>query len=354
MENSFIGECAAYLYYKYGTEISNVKIVLPSKRASLFFNLALSRLIGNKPVWQPKFYSLDQIFRELSGLAVAERLKLLVVLYNVYSKYHKESFDQFYYWGDMLLNDFEAVDNYMVNAQLLFENSADIKDIELRFDYMPEEDVEEIRRFWRHFGETRNSEEKEYFFNIWKTLYPIYTEFREALLSEGIGYSGMICREVAEALLSDKKQIANSKHYALIGFNALSTTEKVLFDAMKESDFLWDSDESYLRSKNNEAGLFLRSNLERYGESNGSVTHDNFRKPKEITIVKSPSASMECKYVWEFLEKCSDSGRRTLGAETAIILTDESLLLPVLYSITPYITHFNVTAGYELRLTQAY
>lgn len=354
MENSFIGECVAFLYKKYGEDISNIKIVLPSKRASLFFNLELSRLIGNKPIWQPKFYSLDSIFGELSGLVVAERLKLLVVLYNIYSKYHKESFDQFYYWGDMLLNDFEAVDNYMVDARLLFENSADIKEIESRFDYLSQEDTEEIRRFWSHFGETRNSDEKEYFFSIWKTLFPIYTEFKERLAEEGIGYRGMIYRQVAVDILSGEKSIDDDDRYALIGFNALSNTEKILFDALKNHDFLWDSDDSYVKSKNSEAGLFLRPNIERYGEANRHVERGNYSKPKEITVLSAPSASMECKYVWEFLEKCSDGGRKTLGAETAIILTDESLLLPVLYSIPPYVAHFNVTAGYELRLTQAY
>lgn len=353
MKTSFIAECVSYLYKKYDTEISNVKIVVPSRRASLFFNLELSRLISDKPVWQPKFYSIDNLIGELSDMVVAERLKLLVVLYNVYSKYHKELFDQFYYWGDMLLNDFEAIDNYMVDARLLFENSADIKDIELQFDFISDEDAEEIRRFWRHFGETRNSEEKEYFFNIWKTLYPIYNEFRTVLAKEGIGYRGMIARSVAEDLLKGTKKIDPTIHYAIIGFNALSSTEKVLFDALKGNDFLWDSDDSYVNSKNNEAGLFLRPNIEHYGESNSSVIKNNFRQPKNITVVKSPSASMECKYVWEFLEKCAEGGK-VLGAETAIILTDESLLLPVLYSIPPSIAHFNVTAGYELRLTQAY
>lgn len=353
MKNSFIGECASYLYKKYGTEISNIKIVLPSRRAALFFNLELSRLIGNTPIWQPKFCSIDNLFGELSGLVVAERLKLLVVLYNIYTKYHQESFDKFYYWGEMLLSDFEAIDNYMVDARLLFENSADIKDIELQFDYISEEDAEEIRRFWRHFGESRNSDEKTYFFNIWRTLYPIYKEFREQLVAEGIGYRGMICRMVAEELKRGDRVIVDSSKYALVGFNALSNTEKVLFDALEGSDFLWDGDSFYIASKGNEAGLFLRSNIERYGESNSGVVRDNFKQKKEITVIKSPSPSMECKYVWEFLEKCAEGGRK-LGAETAIILTDESLLLPVLYSIPPFVEHFNVTAGYELRLTQAY
>lgn len=354
MKSSFIEECVTYLYGKYGVEISDVKIVLPSKRASLFFNMALSKLITDRPLWQPKYYSIDNLFFELSGgIVVAERLKLLTVLYGVYSKYHTETFDMFYYWGDMLLSDFEAIDNYMVNAKLLFENSADIKDIESQFEYMSEEDAEEIRRFWRHFESSRNSEEKDYFFNIWRTLYPIYNEFREQLSSEGIGYRGMICRTVAEDILSGAVGIEKSQRYAVVGFNALSNTEKVLLDALSGHDFLWDGDRFYVEDRSSEAGIFLRSNIERYGESNTSVVHDNYLQDKDITIVKSPSASIECKYVWEFLEKCAEGGKR-LGAETAIVLTDESLLLPVLYSIPPFIEHFNVTAGYELRLTQAY
>lgn len=360
MKSSFIGECARYLYDIYGAEISKLNILLPSRRATLFFNLELSKIIGDSPIWQPKFQSLDNLFSLLSGIEKAERLKLIVVLYDVYSKHHSEPFDKFYYWGDMLLSDFDTIDNYMIDAEKLYSNSSDLHEIEERFDFLPEEDIVEINRFWRHFHKNRDSQEKQNFFNIWKSLFAIYTEFKKRLEGENIGYSGMIYRNVAERLISKELTIDSTINYAIIGFNALSSTERVLFDAIKKgckSDFLWDMDNFYIDNTNNEAGIFIRNNIKRYGESNNKIKRDNYVEKKDITILNSPSSSIESKYVWEFLEQCNSkalSEGKRLGAETAIILTDESLLLPVLYSIPPCIEHFNVTAGYELRLTEAY
>lgn len=356
---TFIEESVGYLFEKFGADISDVRIVIPSRRSSLFFNQALARLIGDKPIWQPKYIALPDLFSELGGAKPAERLKLISLLYSVYSKYHKESFDQFYYWGDMLLNDFEAIDNYMVDSRILFSNSGDLRDIESSFDYMEDADREEIARFWGNFSKAKNSAEKEYFFNIWNTLSSIYSEFKELLRTENIGYTGMICRDVAEKVLSGELVIPKDEKYAIIGFNALSNTEKTLLDALKKGGnaiFLWDSDEYYSAKTDSEAGIFLRQNIIRYGEDNG-VKHNNFLKEKEITVIKSPSKSLEAKYVWDFLSQCHEKAQqqgRTLGPETAIVLTDESLLMPILYSIPSFIEHFNVTAGYELRLTQTY
>lgn len=356
---TFIEESVGFLYSKFGADISDVTIIIPSRRSSLFFNQALARLIGDRPIWQPKYIALPDLFSELGGAKPAERLKLIALLYSVYSKYHKETFDQFYYWGDMLLNDFEAIDNYMVDSRVLFDNSGDIRDIESSFDFMEDGDREEIARFWRNFSKSKNSEEKEFFFNIWRTLYPIYTEFKELLRGQNIGYTGMICRDVAEKIIAGEISIPADKNYAVIGFNALSNTEKALLDALKKGEnvtFLWDSDDYYSLKSDSEAGIFLRPNILRYGEDN-KIVRSNFLKEKDITVIKSPSKSLESKYVWEFLSQCqakAQSEGRELGPETAIVLTDESLLMPILYSIPPEIKHFNVTAGYELRVTQIY
>ncbi len=358
---SFIEECVETLHNHYGSNISDVTIIMPSKRATLFFNRALNNIVSKEgtPIWQPKYYSIGEVFSSLTDAVVADKIRLLSILYSVYSQYHKESFDSFYYWGDMLLNDFEAIDNYMVDARKVFENSGDLREIESRFDYINDEDAEEIARFWRIYNSSRNSSEKEYFFNIWKTLYPIYCEFKRQLRELKIGYQGMICRDVAEKLISKEIVIPTNSLFAAIGFNVLSSTEKILFDSLKANGstlFMWDSDKFYLNAKNNEAGFFLRQNIASYGEDNKS-TKDNYKSEKEITILKSPSKSIESRYVWEFIEKCQQraiSNGEKLGAETAIILTDESMLMPVLHAIPSYIEHINITAGYEVRLTMTY
>ncbi len=360
MRATFVEECVGTLFHKYGVGVSDIEIILPSKRASLFFNQALVSTLRDTPIWQPRYLSLGELFSELSGLVVAERIRLIAILYSIYSKYHpNETFDSFYYWGDMIINDFEAIDNYMIDAKRVFENSGDLRDIEQQFDYLTPEHREEVARFWGSFNAARDSKEKLFFMNIWRTLYPIYNEYKTALKSHGIGYSAMICREVAEWILSGDTVIDSLRQFAVIGFNALSTTERVLLDALKKGQqalFMWDSDISYLNSDSNEAGIFLKRNIQRYGEDN-QTTKDNYSTEKNITVLRSPSKSLECKYVWHFLEECysrAQANGKVLGAETAIILTDESLLMSVLNSIPPFVENINVTAGYQLRLTVAY
>lgn len=145
--------------------------------------------------------------------------------------------------------------------------------------------------------------------------------------------------------------------YVVAGFNALSECEKRLFRRMYGSgrvEFYWDYDDYYVGNPDYEAGLFLRENIRNFPSPSGErLSCDRFRRPKRIEIVSAPSDSMQCKYVHEFLSGLIERGIRP-GKQTAIVLTDESLLLPVLYSIPEQIEQVNVTMGYPLRQTMAY
>ncbi len=134
---SFISEVVDDLYRRYGTGISDVRVVLPGKRSRLFFDRRIASLVKGAPVWQPVYLSMDDITGAIAGLERPSRLRLLTELFIAYSRYHKESFDKFYFWGDMLLSDFDAVDNYMVDASRLFVNVTDIKEIEASFPAPP-------------------------------------------------------------------------------------------------------------------------------------------------------------------------------------------------------------------------
>jgi hypothetical protein len=144
---SFLKELSEQLYNKYGRQISTLTILFPSQRARLFFTEALSEVSGGV-VWAPRFATIDELMSNISELRSADRLRLIAELYTIYSKYHKEEFDSFYHWGDMLIADFDMVDKYMVDAVQLFTNVADIKEIEADTSYLTDEQREYLSRFW--------------------------------------------------------------------------------------------------------------------------------------------------------------------------------------------------------------
>ncbi len=356
MKASFLQSVTKYLYDKYGNDISSLKIVLPNRRSILFFNEALSQLT-TKPLWQPRFVSIDEMMGEISGLNRCERIRAITELYKIYSGFHSgEEFDAFYFWGEILLNDFDAIDKYQIDAQALFRNINDLKELENDLSYLTPEQREVIRRFWQSFDiETKSSTEKEYFMRIWRTLSPIYTTFRQQLTESGVGYTGMIQRAAAEKLLRDEYHAQERERYAVIGFNALSKCEKVLFDYLRkehETDFFWDFDDYYL-TREQEAGLFIRENLMRYPQNADFHIESHFAKPKQVTAISTISDSMQCKYVAEFLREVYEREGQ-LDKNTAIILADESLLMPVLYSLPEFVENVNITMGYPVRQSLAY
>ena len=354
---SFISESVKFLCEKYGKDISNVNILLPTKRAQSFFNAELARYFENTAIWQPKYFSVDVLCESVTGKTVGDKIKLLIELYRIYQKYHpKEQFDDFYNWGEMLLSDFDAIDNYLLDARSIFCNINDLYEIDTLYDDVAQEQRDIINNFWSVFKTSRKSDEKNSFISVWNTLYNIYQDYNDRLNDIGITYKGMLYRQTAEILKSSDINPFSEGKYAIIGFNALSNAEKVIFDKIKDgkdADFLWDYDDYYIKNKYHEAGTFIRTNMERYGNSNG-YNNNNFASPKSVNIVDAPTDALQCKYVFDFLEQCSQQGKIKLGRETAIVLTDEKLLMPVLYSIPQMIKTFNVTAGYPMGQTPVY
>lgn len=369
--SGFLQQVAERLYREYGDGVSSLRVLLPNRRARLFFSDALAA-VTEKPLWQPDYVSIDDVIGEYTDLTAGDHVRLMVELYKVYSAYHQETFDSFYFWGEMLLADFDSIDKYMVDARMLFSNIGDLKELENDHSYLTDEQKQIILRFWRNFGlGGQDSEEKEKFVSIWRTLYDIYTEYRKKLAYSGLAYGGMIYRDVAERLKAEGKvhgpadNAGNGSngerlHYVIAGFNALSECEKVLFDHLArrhDVDFFWDYDRYYVDDPEQEAGLFLRDNIRRYPQRLALPYENNgFSDKKNITVVAALSDSMQCKYVGEFLADAvrdSPAGTRP-GKETAIVLTDENLLMPLLYSIPSDVEKINVTMGYPLRMTVAY
>lgn len=355
--DGFLKQVASDLYDRHGDDISSLSILLPNRRANLFFGEALAGMI-RRPLWQPASVTVDQLMEEVSGLASGDRIRLITELYKVYSGFHpQESFDNFYFWGELLLSDFDAVDKYLIDADALFANLVDLHELDVRFGSLSEDQRAVVERFWRSFGQEKDfSPHQRDFMTVWRTLAPVYHAFRESLFRLGIAYPGMIYREAAERIRQGRAARIPERRYVIAGFNALSRCEQVLFDWLKANysvDFYWDYDEWYLRDEAREAGMFMRENLLRYPPA-ANFAADNFSKPKNIRSVSAASNVLQCKYVNRVLERLAAEKGARPDKETAIVLTDESLLMPLLYSLPEGTSDINITMGYPLKMHPAY
>ena len=370
---TFIEEVATRLYEKYGDEISSLTIVLPSKRARLFFAEALAK-VSMRPLWEPTYISIDDLMYQLSGIRKADKLRLVAELHAIYKKYHDEKFDDFYHWGELLLADFDMVDKYKVNASQLFTNISDLKELEADKSYLSEKQIEMINRFWKTLtGESgkviEESKAKSKFLTIWRSLGAIYEEFRTRLRELNIGYTGMIYREGVERLEQGATELPKEKRFVVVGFNALSECEKELLQYMQRNslvEFYWDYDCYYTDNKFQEAGMFIRKNLETFGEEEG-ISHNNLRNIRSINVLSTSSNIAQCQCVVDILEQIASKNEGELGKDTAVVLTDENMLMPLLYALPEKFKRettneegkvikpgINVTMGYPLRNTLAY
>ena len=359
--HTFPEEVARKLYDRYGDDISSLSIMFPSRRARLFFLDALSHMT-ERPLWQPKWLTIDDLMSEISGLKVGDRVRLITELYKIYSRYHDEPFDKFYFWGDMLLADFDTVDKYRINADRLFRNISDIKELEADISYLTPEQLKIVEHFWRNFSENELSPEKRNFLALWKTLAPIYHRFRERLTELGIAYTGMIHRAAADKIDAGEA-VLEPRKYAIAGFNALSSCEKRLFKYLAtaaDADFFWDYDDYYAAHDEQEAGMFVRENIAAF-PAKDEISHDNLRNIARIEVVSAVSNVVQCKYAAEIMKKLAaeapsdeQTGKPLLDKETAIVLTDENLLMPLLFALPEETGKVNVTMGYPLTQTPAY
>jgi hypothetical protein len=359
----FLEYIAQSLYSEYGNNLNRHCLVFPGRRAGLYFMKYLAARI-EKPVWAPGILTINELFRSASALQPAGNEILLLELYKVYRELKKplESFDDFYYWGDILLNDFDDVDKYLVNASLLFRNVLDIKNIDAQFGGLTDKQIEIIRKFWTNFNLGSASKEKNGFIDIWSVLFDIYTNFRSALKSQNLAYEGMIFREIAEDRTCVENYYSRWDCVHFIGFNALNECEKALMSHLKKSGkakFYWDYDNSYINEgKLNSAGFFMRDNLKKFGNDIkpgwSFDTMLSVGKPR-ITrrVIDTSSDVAQVKLVNRLLEDIPGINEGN-AHHTAVVLADENLLMPVLSSLPEKMGDINITMGYPLRHTLVY
>jgi len=351
--NFFLEKIAKHLYSTYGDELKDCCVVFPNRRAGLFFNKYLSGLT-EKPIWSPRIFTITDLMVKLSSLEPADEFYILFELYDIYcqEKNVRESFDDFYFWGEIMLSDFDDIDKYLVDAPDLFRNISELKSIEDQFSYLTEEQIRVIKRFWQSFESERKSKHKGEFMETWRILFAIYSRLRQKLENHKTGYEGMIYRDVAEKLNHDILLSFPYRKVFFIGFNALNECERVFFKHLAAkglAEFYWDYDDYYLKNKNHEAGRFIRNNIREFGSVDMDFIRNSLTEKKNIQVISVPSAVGQAKVLPELLKDFKD-----ISHETAIVLADEELLVPVLHSLPESIGEFNITMGYPVNETPVY
>jgi len=344
----FIPEIAKTIFENHKDNYQNICLVFPSHRAGIYFKNEFSKLI-DKPVWSPAVLSITDFTTKYSDYIIPDNITLLFELYDSYIKYFKdETFDSYYTFGELILKDFDIIDKFNVDANLLFKQIKDEKEIESTF---PLEAKDYLKEFWGSILKGAGENEfKDKFLNIWDNLKHIYNDFNLSLSNKKIAYEGKALKNIADNISTINFEY--EKIY-FAGFNSLNKCEEKIFGYLSEkgaAEIIFDSDKYYFDDVNNEAGKFIRRNLKTISNSKNHLTDSLNLDSKNInvfgTVLNSGEAKLFGKTLCDFMKSSDYKADRTL-----VVLPDESMLIPVLYSLPDELKGINVTMGLPFKAT---
>ena len=379
MNKTFLEYVAEDIISKYGTDLSRIAVVFPNKRAALFLNEHLARLAG-QPIWSPAYITISDLFRQHTDLKTADPIKLICDIHKSFTKCTgiDETLDHFYGWGQLLLADFDDIDKNMADADSIFCNLKDIHELD-DISYLDDEQKEMLARFFANFSDDIDSELKKRFLSLWSHFGDIYHDYNRRLTEQGIGYEGAIYRKVA----SEQTLHLKYDKYLFVGFNLLQKVERLLFSRlMKEgkAKFYWDfalPSPSPLPSGGALVGGYgipaiptqptcsvgalpggalvssapTNLNLSDFPNELDNTDPDiyaNMRRPKRIRFISSPTENAQARFASNWL---LENHRYRAGRKTAIVMCDESILLPLMHSLPPEADKVNITSGFPLAMT---
>jgi ATP-dependent helicase/nuclease subunit B len=345
---TFLSQLAHHLSEKHKDDLSKLCVILPNRRAKLFFKTQLS-LIHGKPIWAPDIYSIEDWLTELSGLKACDNLNLTFRFYKVYTDLegsNAQEFDEFVKWAQVLLHDFNEIDAYLVDTQKLFASISEAHAMEV----------------WNVDGSAPTEFQKNYL-KFWKQLGLYYARFKEFLLKENLAYQGLIFRHCSDDilnLLAKSEPGQGWKKLIFAGFNALSEAEEKIIRTLlmeEKAEIFWDADDYYLNNPSQEAGKFLRKYIgKEASEKNKTLNSQgkdiswigNYFKnsPKNIHVIGVPQKTAQAKAAGEILSTMPEGANLQ---DTALVLADEKLLIPVINALPENIDKANITMGYPLK-----
>lgn len=347
-QRHFLKSLAEKCKSQFGNECDHLTLIFPNKRAGVYFANHLAQLY-DQPIWSPIILSFEEFVEQKQEKNFADDLQMIFLLYKAYKEIVKqpEDFDAFFPWGEMILKDFNDIDNYLVDVQHIFRVIKSQKELDEAFRHLSEKDQLTIQSFWKGFLPTPNKKQNE-FIATWSILAELYERFNQLLNENGLIYKGRMLRDFAE----NTELIQPSSTIWFAGFNALTRAEEKIIKTyldLGDADIFWDVDAYYFNDKNQESGTFFRE----YAQD--PLFKDSIDRDLKQTIdqaelnieILSASFSMgQIKGVAQKIESLSLGENEQ--SDLLIILTDESLLQSTLHALPDQITNTNVTMGWPI------
>ena len=351
----FLQAVAQDLYQRFGDNLSRIAVIFPGKRASLWMDRYLAECAGH-PLWAPAYMTISDLFSSLTPLKTENQIRLICTLHRIYCQHthSTEALDEFYHWGELMLADFDDIDKNLVDAESLFVNLADTRELDNRFDFLTQQQKDLLSRFFANFHDTQKKTElKERFIALWQVMGDIYHSLRQDLQERDTAYEGMLQRHAISHF--DPSKLTYDR-YIIVGFNVLNHVEQALFDHLRDSGralFYWDYDLHYYENLRHEAGVFVRENTIRYGNVlEKADIYDNLRHLQRITTISAPTDNAQARYIHQWL---TEHHTPECEQDTAVVLCNEDIALPVLHALPhDIVNNVNVTMGFKLTQTPVY
>lgn len=378
----------ARAYASLGKDLSDHMFVFPSRRACTFFLKNLTNELKGRAAVLPKVMTMADFVEKASGRVVAGRIELLFIMYQAYVNLQKsqgvetiQEFDRFRRWGETALSDFNEVDMQDTDPDEIFKNVKDLKEISSNFlteeqlKVMEEffgqayDPVDTAKRFWKDFQDNKDSDLHKKFLPIWQTMSPLYHAFHESLGQRGLTSSGGAYRLAAERLEAEIPASVACSKIVLVGFNALTRSERRIFEALASyetddrsepfAEFFWDNVGPVINDRSSAAGRYVLHNMEAWPSPQWAqrfISESAVESmPDSIKAIAVPSNSLQAKVACDMIEEIGNHIDTSdfEEAKVAVVLPDESLLIPMLYSLPGNVKDVNLTMGYSLRLSGA-
>ena len=331
-------------HYHDSGSLAGRSFIFPNRRSMVFFKKYLSEAVARSasaPLRVPRMMTINDFFHETLGMYPTDKVRLLLALYESYSEIYPghEPLDEFIFWGDVILGDFDDVDKYLVNPRQIFTNIKDYKEIQDSLSYLTETQRKAVESLVNHF-KTNVGDVKGRFLQIWNILHDLYLAYRRNLDSKGMAYEGMVYRKLAEMLEVTSASDVFDKNavFVFVGLNALNECEKSLLRHLRNAgmaEFCWDWSGDMIKDGQNKASFFMKDNIREFPQVEG--WKEETAGCPQVNVVSVASSVGQAKRLPDILGK--------VGKDCAVVLPDENLLVPVLNSIPEDIKDINVTMG---------
>jgi hypothetical protein len=333
---TFLNQLAQEILKNHSESLSELIIVLPNKRAKVFLLEELKKLISTN-IFAPEIISIEEFIQNIAGIRSIDSVELLFEFYEVYlsitEQEKQETFETFANWAKTLLQDFNEIDRYLIEPNKILKYLEDIKEIE----------------HWA-VDINKRTELIDNYLIFWKKLPEYYYSLYQYLSNKGIGYQGLIYREAVKNLNHFSEN--NNNHFIFGGFNALNQAEEKIIQhllAQESAKVYWDVDETLLYDTFHDAGLFQRrfkSNWNYYKNNPYEWISNDFSEEKSINIIATSKSIGQAKIAGHIAAEHLKKTQSNLQ-NTALVLGEENLLLPILHSLPAEINALNITMGFS-------